>query len=643
MVGTVASRFGLTLGTPTHPHTPPPPSRPARYRMSGLDGLRAVAALAVLAYHIAPQIVPGGFLGVDVFFVLSGFLITGLLVEERAKTGRISLTHFWLRRVRRLLPAVTAMIIVMVPVAAFTSSDLIVGIGKQILGALGFVYNWVSIASGASYFDQQNPQIFMNVWSLGVEEQFYLVWPLVVVGLFALAHRASRRTLATVPLVAAAASAGWMAYLVATAPQAPLDPTRAYQGTDSHCFGLMVGAGLALALHRPFAPSRRELSSTHVRYRGLAQVGGLLLVGVCLAFVPDSSALTYPWWTLVATLGVVAYLQGCVDDVAGLSGISHALTRGLDTPVLRWLGERSYGIYLWHWPIIVCVETAWPTLPILLVGALTACLSIGAAAVSFALIETPMRRDGIVETLSHWVRLEPRYAPRWHALACLVGAVCLVPATIVAWATAPEMTSVEQRLAQASASPSASPTATPSPKQQPRKQAASVPEVVGANVTIIGDSVTLGAKPTLEQRLPGVIVDGEVSRSILKANPLIAHYRDAVGMRPYIVVSLATNSAITDANVDEIMAAVGDMTRVVFVTGYGPARDSWITQSNEAIARASERFRDRIRVADWHAAAAEHTDWLAPDATHPVNAEGEALYAQTIVDALHAFADKGDE
>lgn len=154
-------------------------SDPGGY-ISGLDGLRAIAVLAVILYHIAPGVFHGGFLGVDVFFVISGFLITTLVLREKRKTGGINLGQFWVRRARRLLPAFLALIIIVVPLAWVVSRDLLVGIGRQVLGALTFSTNWLEIAHGSSYFDQTTPLLFKNFWSLAIEEQFYVLWPLAM-------------------------------------------------------------------------------------------------------------------------------------------------------------------------------------------------------------------------------------------------------------------------------------------------------------------------------------------------------------------------------------------------------------------------------------------------------------------------------
>lgn len=611
----------------------PPPPAAKRFHVAGLDGLRALACLGVLFYHFLPSSAPGGFLGVDVFFVLSGFLITGLLLEERAKSGRIDLAGFWLRRIRRLIPAVTAMILVTVPVAWLISTDLLVGIGRQVAGALGFVYNWVTIADGASYFSQQNPRLYMNVWSLGVEEQFYLVWPLFVVLVCSVARGRQTSRLAIFPWLFAACSSALQASLVASHVAASgdhLDVTRAYMGTDSHCFGLMLGAGLALYLSRPLAPARRTLSAQVVRVRGLLAWAGLGVALATFIFLADDVAWTYPWGTLIAAVAVMAYLQGCTDEVAGIPGPARQLVRLVDIAPLRWIGQRSYGIYLWHWPVIVLIEAAAPQLPLLGAAALALVVSVGAAWASYELIETPMRTRGIIATLRGSHEAESPRAQR----ALRVGAVAAAALTVAAIAVAPARTSVQEQLENAAAAPSAAPSASSAPA--PSSKAPTEP-IRGDQVTIIGDSVTLGAKQTLQARLPGAIVDGEVSRSIVKAVPILTHYASQGGQRPYLVIALATNSAITERQIDQLMDAVAPTTKVVLVDAYGPARCTWIPPTNAVLEAAAARYRDRVAVAHWHDAISAHPEWLGPDATHPTTQQGEDLYASTITAALESL------
>ena len=181
--------------------SPPPAVAVPRGRIGGLDGLRAVAVALVLVYHLLPGLLPGGMVGVDAFFVISGFLITSLLLVERRTTGRIDAGRFWIRRLRRIVPALLVAVAATVSAAACLGGDVLLAVRRQVLGSVLLVYNWVEIVAGSSYFDRTQPLLLTNVWSLAVEEQFYLVWPLVVIAL--LARGVSRRRVrADIPLSA---------------------------------------------------------------------------------------------------------------------------------------------------------------------------------------------------------------------------------------------------------------------------------------------------------------------------------------------------------------------------------------------------------------------------------------------------------
>ncbi|MGA1826813.1 acyltransferase family protein, partial [Microbacterium sp.] len=289
----------------------PPGTAQARY--AGLDGMRAIAVALVVVYHLFPQSwVRGGFIGVDVFFVISGFLITTLLLREHTATGRIGLVGFWQRRARRLLPALAAVVTVCATAAWFVGGDVLVRVGEQVLGAATFSYNWVSVAGGSGYFSAAAPELFRNFWSLAVEEQFYVLWPLVL-PLFLLLPRAWGRAAAVLGL--AAASAVWMGVVVSTGG----DLTRAYFGTDTHAFGILIGVALAFLLEpvlgRGTVPSSRvrvgsivtrvRVGSIVTRVRVGSIVAGsaaLIALGLLALLPPSPTVATFPGAVLGASL-----------------------------------------------------------------------------------------------------------------------------------------------------------------------------------------------------------------------------------------------------------------------------------------------------------------------------------------------------
>ncbi len=366
-----------------------------------LDGLRAIAVLGVLVYHLNRTWLPGGYLGVDLFFVLSGYLITSLLVAEHSRTGRIDLPAFWARRIRRLLPALLVLLVVMAVTIQLQGDVLAQGAARgDLLATLFFVANWHFVASGQSYFSQYlsvSPD--RHTWSLAVEEQFYVLWPLVVVGVLALF---SRRTLALAAAGIAVASATLMAILFN-----PLDPSRAYYGTDTRIFEILIGALTALVLA---GPARTRVAGIVRRLVWPAFIV-VLASGIFLA---DDNSLYYHG-------AAVGFSLAAAVLIAGLE-FGSRLRRVLSLRPLVGVGLVSYGLYLWHWPVIVFIgqtigQTSSPVLAVLAVG-----LALAATVISYVFIETPIRRRRALLGF----RLTPRrFAVLVPAASGLVAAIVL--------------------------------------------------------------------------------------------------------------------------------------------------------------------------------------------------------------------------
>ncbi|WP_461640901.1 acyltransferase family protein [Leucobacter sp. BZR 635] len=411
---------------PFRPTGQPVNSRGGRF--GGLDGLRAIAVGMVLVYHLFPKALPGGFLGVDVFFVMSGFLITSLLLRELESTGRIDLLAFWRRRARRLLPAVALVVLVSTSLALAASRDLLVGVAQQIAGAVFFVSNWVFIANGSDYFARDAPELFRNFWSLALEEQFYIVLPIIAILVFRLR---SRLTWA-IPLAALGLGS---AFLMAQLAHTGADPTRIYFGSDSHSFGLFLGAAMAVVLSRA---SQRALGKAGQAASLVVALLGFAVLGALAIFLKEASQESFIGGFQLATIAALAVVWAITREGA-------IVGRALDVTPLRWIGERSYGIYLWHWPLLVIVTSiataagfgkSW------LVPVITLTLTILFSALSYRFVEQPVRRVGLRGALIRW--FSPRsYTPRRKKISIGLAAVIAVtfPLTGVAVAIAPQQTS----------------------------------------------------------------------------------------------------------------------------------------------------------------------------------------------------------
>lgn len=342
-----------------------PTARDTATHIPELDALRGLAVAVVVAFHA--HWLTGGWLGVDLFFVLSGFLITRLLFAERAKTGTISLGRFWARRARRLLPAVMVLLVVV----AFTGQLNDLGIGASplrtdLIGALTYTSNWVRLGTNAGYWSQfAAPALLDHLWSLAIEEQFYLLWPILVLA----ALRRGRRTAIRVIVGLAAVAAVW--HLVA---HQFFDTSRMYMGTDTRAVSLLAGAVVAV-----LEPNFRRLSGYAA---WLLQTVGLVVFGIGVVVLNGTWAITYRGGLFLATCASMAIIASIA------AGISQPFLRN---GVLRWFGQRSYGLYLWHWPILVWLGVRDPDGAPHLRRVVAVMLSLAAAEISYRLVEMPVR------------------------------------------------------------------------------------------------------------------------------------------------------------------------------------------------------------------------------------------------------------
>ncbi len=377
----------------------------------GLEGLRGVSVAAVLVFHAWPWILPGGFLGVSTFFTLSGFLITGLLLGEWSRTGRISFGHFWKRRARRLFPAALiglALIAVSTMILGDTTQrDRVTGDG---MSALFYVSNWWLIGTGASY-DRLlgSPSPLQHYWSLSIEEQYYLVYPLLTALTLSLA-KGSRRVFAIVLSLAVVTSWAWMAALGA----ADVATARVYYGTDTRCGELLAGGLLAIIV------GSRQTGLIH--RAGLVQTVGLLGFGMALyawTTAEVESIALYEWGLALYTLSSLALITAALQPRGPIPAL-------LSIAPLRWLGRVSYGLYVYHWPVLLWLNTERTGLGTVAVGLLGIGLSLILSAASYRWIEMPIRSRQHLVGRNGWIA-----AP-----------VAIAAVAIVLVGTAPESTRV---------------------------------------------------------------------------------------------------------------------------------------------------------------------------------------------------------
>ena len=657
---------------------PEPVSNSQRY-LPGLDGLRALAVGAVVAYHMDLGWAQGGLLGVGVFFTLSGYLITDLLLGQYERTGGLQLADFWLRRARRLLPALFVMLTAVVAWVTLLDRSLLPAVRGAVGASAVYVTNWWLIVQHSSYFAQfAPPSPLGHLWSLAVEEQFYLIWPwLLWIGLRWKGKGAgSYKRLAAASLLLAAASAVAMALLY----RPGYDPTRVYDGTDTRAFALLIGAALAFVWPSTKLPVQVD-RRTRWALDG-AGVAGLAIFAVLVWRTSEYSPFLYRG-------GLVLLSFATALMVASAASPASRFGRIMGGESLRWLGVRSYGIYLWHFPIIVLTTPAaggdTPSRRVLQLAAI-----IGCAAVSWRYVEEPIRRGA----LSKWWAQRRRNGWRLGALErqariavaafvpVLVLASCGMsgvvqagsasPAPVAQTATAPAAAaSLRPQSTAAAASPRPEHTTASAAASTPRQAAADPDRTSCRSVVHIGDSTSDGLispeylpdpRDRIDARYAQVGVTTfipEISgaRSIVETYQgypnayTVAQQLIQQGYHGCWVLALGTNDTADVAvgspvglatRIKMMMSLIGNQpvmwVNVKSLVAYGPYSESDMLLWDEALLQACASYPN-MRIYDW--AAVVQDSWFISDGIHFTSA-GYAARADLIARALAAaFPDQG--
>ena len=601
--------------------------------LPGLDGIRAVAVLGVLLYHGDLTWMRGGYLGVDVFFVLSGFLITTLIAEEFQRTGRIDFKKFYLGRARRLLPALLLMLAVVGFVVAVFYRDSAAVFRADALASLFYVTNWWFIFTDASYFEAiGRPPMLQHLWSLAVEEQFYLLWPALALVLLRWRGRAG---VLWVALGGALASTAWMAFLAVTNgyPE-EADPSRAYFGADSHIMGLLLGAALAMVWRPGRLPTRVAPGAKAV----ITSTGVLALLAVLWFYwqVGEFSPFIYRGGFLLLSAIVCLLIAAATHPAVRFGSI-------LGAQPMRYLGQRSYGLYLWHWPIFAITR---PGLDIPLDGValfvLRMGLTIGVAELSYRFVEIPIRRGAIGNYLRRWRESDGEQRAQMTRAVASGAAVSIAALGIVTFglATAP---AADQQVAPdvaaaigiADGGPTSvliddSPTPTTSGTPSP-----SAPTELSRNqngtLTAIGDSVMLGVGDYLREEIDGAQIDAEVSRQADGVRERVEKLADKGFLAPSVVIHTGTNGVITEEELRAMLDALKDRERVVVVNTNVPRR--WMEPNNALIAAVVPDYPNAV-IADWAAVSEGHPEYFVSDGLHPQWPDGIKAFVKEIRRAL---------
>ncbi|MGS2746978.1 acyltransferase family protein [Bacillus zanthoxyli] len=587
----------------------------SRY-MVGLDSLRGLAILGVILYHINFNWMPGGFLGVTVFFVLSGYLITDILAIEWKRNKRIDFKKFWLSRARRLLPGMLVMLVITLAWITVFHSSLLEKMRGDSLAALFYVSNWWYIYHKLSYFDNFNQLSPLNhFWSLAVEEQFYVVWPFIIsLGLYYI-KKQSRMILLI--CLGAVASALTMAILY----EPGADPSRIYYGTDTRAFSLLIGAVLALVW-----PSNRLANKIIPKARFILDVvGGIALIIILVMFWKTNQYDPFLYKGGMVLLSIATALL-----VANLAHPASRIAQFLRFRPLRWIGIRSYGIYLWHYPILTLTTPKVNAGDFSLIRAiLQFLLIILIAQISWKFIEKPIRQGALRNIQFKNLRIQN------VTLGVKLALICTLFVSSIAVVGLSKASKAKEKAAQTQPAPH--PVAVwENPNQEtPQKQGESR-EVNSAQpknsltVTAIGDSVMIDITPYLKNTFPDIRIDAQIGRQLSKAIPVVEQLKYEGNLGNYVIIGLGTNGAFTTEQLVSLIKVIGNERKIIFINTRVPR--PWESIVNERLKVTVSEYPN-VTLVDWYAASAGKKDYFAPDGVHLTKVGAEA-YAALVAKAV---------
>lgn len=616
-------------------------SRPSNYGqkryMPGLDGLRALSVLAVIAYHLKLPWAPGGLLGVGIFFTLSGYLITDQLMMEWQRARRFDLKRFWMRRVRRLLPAMFFMLaLVSLWLYCFDRPRLI-SLQGDFLSAIFYFNNWWLIFHQVSYFKSFGPPSPIgHLWSLAIEEQFYILWPLLLALIMRWIPRRGLQTF--IILMGAVASAAAMALIY----QPGTDPSRVYYGTDTRAFALLIGAGLATIW-----PSR-DLSSG---FTGKSKIipdlmggAGLLAIILIMGCTNEYDPSLYKYG-----LAVFAILSAIV--IAALAYPASMLSKILGCKPLRWLGVRSYSLYLWHYPVITLTNPAIDTGDFNIGRvALQLVLTILLAAISWRFIEEPILNGHLrpLRAISPSRTIKTRYAfitvVSLLILMIIPGCFNIMQDKILDSPSASAEGNTDKRLLASGSqvlltSDGAKQATVDLPDQKPPVDIESTKSVEvhsGQGITAIGDSVMLDVAPNLGKLLPGIFIDGEVGRQMYQAQAVVDRLKAEGKLGKIVIIELGTNGSFSEKQLMSLLTSLEEVKQIVLVNTRVPK--PWQDTVNNDLQKAVDEIPNTVLV-DWFSASKGHDSYFNPDGVH-LTPEGASNYADMLSQAIYKDAEE---
>lgn len=585
--------------------------------MPGLDGVRAVAVIAIIIYHLNPQWLSGGFLGVDTFFVISGYLITSLLLTEYHNTGKIKLMSFWLRRVKRLIPAVLFLVMGVIVLSLIFMPTEIQKVRADSIAAIFYVSNWWYIMQNVDYFEQFAVQPLKHLWSLAIEEQFYLVFPIVLLSLLSFIRRLkSIRIIFLILLVIS-----MIAMMVLYVPNENV--ARVYFGTDTRIQTLLMGVLLAL-VWPPFqlkAKVNRQMRTMI----DTAGVVGLAILFICFKFVSETnSILYYGGFFLISTVTLLV--------IASSVHPSGYFAKFLGNKVFTFIGSRSYSLYLWHYPIIVLIHHQFVQGQIPpLVYVVEILLMVLMAEFSYKFIEQPFRKEGFnIFAFNHLKNWRSQKVLRtWLVIILLIPTLLVMVGGFNRFAqknstrvTEVNTEEIDKLITQ--------PLPLPQLEIDGFVVKGNKQKYASWKPLLIGDSVMVDIGDYFRSFVPKADINGKVGRQLVETTSLAKRqYQSYRDKNDIVVLELGTNGDFTEEQLNSLLEQFGEADIYLVNTRVPRSYESHV---NQVLAKAAKK-RANVTLVDWYSRSENHTEYFAPDGIH-LQPPGVRALTNSIIQAI---------
>lgn len=621
----------------------------SRY-ITGIDGIRTLAVIGVIFYHLMPASLPGGYLGVPILFVISGYLITDLLRQEWQQNEKIGVLKFYIRRLKRLYPSLVAVLVISTAYITLFQRNLLNNLRGAVISSLLYVNNWWQIDHGLSYFDRfGNESPFTHLWTMAVEGQNYLIWPLLFILLMKLVKRKDR--IFYIITIATLLSAIGMA--VGFTPGE--DPTRVYYGTDTRIFSILIGN--ALAFIWPSTRLKKEIPDSAKKILNTTGLVSLFLLIISFIFMDDR--FSFPYYGGIYLVSLITAVLVAVTAHPGAS-----MNRWLTNPVFTYLGKRSYGIYLYQFPVMILYEArvnvannVWLHVFIELA------LILICSELSYRFIEEPLRKFDYKKT---WEKMKDWFFTPLLSKQKAVGMAGLIVVLIASIGViiAPS-NSVNANQAEFQAEIQENKQAAQKTKKADKKtedteetQDTATDENIlqtysndtdhvmekydltenqvkrarNTEVTAFGDSVLLGSTKNIQEIFPDAVIDADVGRQLYESVDLLQKLKDEDNLKENVVLALGSNGYADEAQFDDLMKVIGK--RKVYLVNVRVPTQRWQNDNNALFKKMADKYK-RVTLIDWYDLSNQNNNWFREDQVHPTDVgrvEYTSLLAKKILE-----------